>query len=172
MKFLSENLLDLRSLYVNQLRVLVSMEKQIVESLPTMIERATDEELKNALESHLLETEQQVARVEEIVRYSVGTGDSTSPIKCKVMLALSAEAEDMILDSKDESVRDAAIIAAAQRVEHYEIAAYGAVRTFAQILGEAGAAELLDKTIKEEGNADHLLTEIANRVNPYAKKAA
>ena len=78
----------------------------------------------------------------------------------------------MIKDASDESVRDAALIAAAQRVEHYEIAAYGAVRHFAQILGEIEQAQLLDETMKEEGNADHLLTEIANRVNPYAEKAA
>ena len=78
----------------------------------------------------------------------------------------------MIKDASDESVRDAALIAAAQRVEHYEIASYGAVRNFARILGETSGAQLLDQTIKEEGNADHLLTEIANRVNPYAEKAA
>lgn len=78
----------------------------------------------------------------------------------------------MIKDASDESVRDVALIAAAQRVEHYEIAAYGAVRQFARILGQVAAAELLDETIKEEGHADHLLTEIANRVNPYAEMAA
>lgn len=78
----------------------------------------------------------------------------------------------MIKDASDESVRDAALIAAAQRVEHYEIATYGAVRHFARILGEASDAQLLDQTSNEEGHADHLLTEIANRVNPYAEKAA
>jgi ferritin-like metal-binding protein YciE len=93
-------------------------------------------------------------------------------VKCKVIASLADEAEDMIKDASDDSVRDAALIAAAQRVEHYEIAAYGAVRQFARILGETTHAQILDKTIKEEGHADHLLTEIADRVNPYAEKAA
>jgi len=88
------------------------------------------------------------------------------------LLALVEEAEDMIQDASDESVRDAALIAAAQRVEHYEIAAYGAVRHFAKLLGEISQAQLLDQTIKEEGHADHLLTEIANRVNSDAERAA
>jgi ferritin-like metal-binding protein YciE len=88
------------------------------------------------------------------------------------MAALVTETEDMLKDAADDAVRDAALISAGQRVEHYEIAVYGAVRRWAQLLGEAAHVELLDKTIKEEGHADHLLTEIAERVNPYAQKAA
>jgi len=87
------------------------------------------------------------------------------------MSALITEAEDMITDASDDSVCDVALIAGAQRVEHYEIASYGAVRQFARILGEAPQAQILDQTIKEEGHADHLLTEIADRVNPYAEKS-
>ena len=94
------------------------------------------------------------------------------PVKCKVMAALGTEAEDMVKDAADDSVRDAALISAGQRVEHYEIACYGAVRRWAELLGEKTHAELLDKTIQEEGHADKLLTEIAERVNPYAEKAA
>lgn len=169
MKFFSANLDSLRKLYINQLQMLLSTEEQITEALPKMIEKATDTQLKQAFQSHLQETEVQVSRLEQILQQATGEAKS---IKCKVLAALVDEAEDMIKDASDESVRDAALIAAAQRVEHYEIAAYGAVRHFAQILGENSDAQLLDQTIKEEGHADHLLTEIANRVNPYAERAA
>ncbi len=169
MKFFSANLDSLRKLYINQLQMLLSTEEQITEALPKMIEKATDTQLKQAFQSHLQETEVQVTRLEQILQEATG---ETESIKCKVLAALVEEAEGMIKDASDESVRDAALIAAAQRVEHYEIAAYGAIRHFAQILGENSQAELLDQTIKEEGHADHLLTEIANRVNPYAEKAA
>lgn len=169
MKFFSANLNSLRKLYINQLQMLLSTEEQITEALPKMIEKATDTQLKQAFQSHLQETEVQVSRLEQILQQATGEAKS---IKCKVLSALVDEAEDMIKDASDESVRDAALIAAAQRVEHYEIAAYGAVRHFAQILGENSDAQLLDQTIKEEGHADHLLTEIANRVNPYAERAA
>ena len=126
-------------------------------------------QLKQALLSHLQETEVQVTRDKELLARA---GGETDMIKCKVLAALVDEAENLIQDVGGEAVRDAAIIAAAQRVEHYEIAVYGAMRHFAQVLGEAAAAELLDRTIKEEGHADHLLTEIAGRINPHAKKAA
>lgn len=169
MKFFSANLDSLRKLYINQLQMLLSTEQQITEALPKMSEKATDTQLKQAFQSHLQETEVQVTRLEQILQEATG---EAKPIKCKVLSALVEETEGMIKDASDESVRDAALIAGAQRVEHYEIAAYGAVRHFAQILGEASQAQLLDQTIKEEGHADHLLTEIANRVNPYAEKAA
>lgn len=169
MKFFSANLNSLRKLYINQLQMLLSAEEQITDALPTMIDKAADVQLKQAFQSHLQETENHVTRLQQILQQSTG---ETEKVKSKVLSALVGEAEDMIQDASDESVRDAALIAAAQRVEHYEIAAYGAVRHFAQILGETAQAQLLDQTIKEEGHADHLLTEIANRVNPYAEKAA
>jgi ferritin-like metal-binding protein YciE len=169
MKFFSASLANLRDLYVNQLQMLLSTEQQIVEALPTMIGKATDMELKQVLQTHLGETREQAARMERILLKEKG---EAKPTKCRVLSALVEEAEEMVQDAKDESVRDAALITAAQRVEHYEIATYGAVRQFAQTLGEQAAAELLDRTIKEEGRADHLLTNIANRVNSYAKKAA
>lgn len=169
MKFFSANIDSLRKLYINQLQMLLSAEQQITKALPTMIEKATDIQLKDAFQSHLQETEAQVVRLEQILQEATG---ETKTIQCKVLSALVEEAEGMIKDASDESVRDAALIAAAQRVEHYEIAAYGAVRQFARILGATGHARILDQTIKEEGHADHLLTEIANRVNPYAEKAA
>jgi ferritin-like metal-binding protein YciE len=169
MKFFSANLDSLRKLYINQLQMLLSTEQQITEALPKMIDKATDTQLKQAFQSHLKETEVHVTRLEQILNETSGEAKA---VKCKVLAALVTEAEDMIKDASDESVRDAALIAAAQRVEHYEIATYGAVRHFAQILGQTSQAELLNQTIKEEGHADHLLTEIANRVNPYAEKAA
>ncbi|HSK46263.1 MAG TPA: DUF892 family protein [Candidatus Binatia bacterium] len=169
MKLFSADLDSLRDLYRNQLRMLLSTEQQIVGALPTMIEKATDIQLKQAFQSHLKETRVHVTRVEQILREELR---EAAPIKCKVLSALVSEAEDMIKDATDVTVRDVALIAAAQRVEHYEIATYGSVRRWAQILGEAEQAALLDQTIKEEGHADHLLTSIADRVNVEADKAA
>lgn len=169
MKVFSANLDNLRKLYINQLQMLLSTEQQITEALPAMIQKATDTQLRQAFQSHLQETEVHVTRLQQILNQAAG---EAKPMKCKVMAALVTETEDMVKDAADESVRDAALISAGQRVEHYEIAVYGAVRRWAQILGETAHVELLDKTIKEEGHADHLLTEIAERVNPYAQKVA
>jgi len=169
MKFFSENLESLRELYVNQLQMLVSTEDQIIEALPKMIEKATDPELKQVLNTHLQETRAQLSRIQQILKE--GTGETKS-MKCKALAGLVTEAEDMINDAADDSVRDAALISAAQRVEHYEIAVYGTVRYFAQILGETSAAELLTRTLNEEKHADELLTEIADHVNVEAQRAA
>jgi ferritin-like metal-binding protein YciE len=169
MSFFSANLDTLRRIYMNQLRMLLSAAQQIQEVLPKMIEKATDTQLKQAFQSHLQEMEVQVLRLEEILRETTGEAKSTV---CKVVAALINEGNDMIKDASDESVRDAALIAAAQRVERYEIAAYGDVRRFAQILGDMSHVELLDETIREERYIDHLLTRIANRVNRYDEKAA
>jgi ferritin-like metal-binding protein YciE len=169
MKLFSADLDSLRDLYRNQLRMLLSTEQQITEALPTMIEKATDVQLKQAFQSHLQETRVHVTRLQNILREELREAE---PIKCKVLSALVSEAEDMIKDASDVTVRDVALIAAAQRVEHYEIASYGAVRRWAQILGEAEQAALLDQTIQEEGHADHLLTSISDRVNVEADKAA
>lgn len=175
MKFLSENFKDLHQLYINQLRMLLSAEEQIVRELPNMVVMAADEQLRNALQSHLLESETQIKRLEQILAAEKSRDrsiDSIGPLKCKAIAAMSEEVEDMMMDAKDAWVRDAALIAAAQRIEHYEIASYGAVRNFAQVLGESSAAEMLDRTIKEEGNADHQLSAIAQRINPHAQRAA
>jgi ferritin-like metal-binding protein YciE len=169
MKVFSANLDNLRKLYINQLQMLLSTEQQITEALPQMIDKAVDTQLKQAFQSHLQETQVHVTRLEQILNQA--SGDAKA-VKCKVLAALVTETEDMVKDAPDDAVRDAALISAGQRVEHYEIAVYGAVRRWAQLLGEAAHVELLDKTIKEEGHADHLLTEIAERVNPYAQKAA
>jgi ferritin-like metal-binding protein YciE len=172
MKIVSENFRNLRALYVNQLRMLLSAEEQIVRALPDMMNAATDEQLSEAFRSHYQETDIHVKRLEELLA-AIKAADpgvsSTAPIRNKAVHGIIAEAEDMMEDARDAFVKDAALIAAAQRVEHYEIAAYGTVRQFAWVLGENAAADVLDQTIKEEGHADHLLTSISERINVEAK---
>ena len=169
MRFFSANLESLRDLYVKQLQVLLSAERQIRDAFPDAIRMATDPQLKHAFHSHLQDTKQHVTRLEYILEEVTG---EAHPIHCEVLAALLAEGELMIRDISDDSVRDAALIAEAQRIEHYEIACYGALRRFARILGETTQARMLDQTIKEEGHADQVLTEISSRVNSYAERAA
>ena len=174
MKWLSEDFKNLRSLWVNQLRVLLSAEEQIVRALPDMFTHASDAELRQAFQSHLQESEVHVKRLEQILaehKHAHADAGTTAPMKCKALTALKAESEDIMVDARHAWVRDAALIAVAQRVEHYQIASYGTVRQWAHVLGETAAAELLDKSAKEERHADHLLTEIAERVNSKAKAA-
>jgi ferritin-like metal-binding protein YciE len=143
----------------------------MVRALPDMANAATDDELRDAFWTHLQETEGHIKRLEDLLA-TIKTADpgvdSIEPIKCKAISGLRSEAEDMMTDARDAFVKDAALIAAAQRVEHYEIAAYGAVREYARAMGDLGAAEILDKTLQEEGNADHLLTRISERINVAA----
>lgn len=169
MKFFSENIEDLKELYVSRLKMLLSTERQIIDALPKMREAATDTQLKDALQSHLQETRVQAERLETILNELEG---EVSDKKCKVTAALITAGEDTIKDASDSAVRDAGIIAAAQQVEHFEIASYGTVRNWAQILGYTHHAEALDQTAKEEGHADHLLTTISDRANPQASRAA
>jgi ferritin-like metal-binding protein YciE len=169
MKFFSANLDSLRKLYSDQLQQLHSAETQITEALPKMIQSATEPQLKNALQTHLQETKGHVARLEQILNEAKGSVD---PKKSKGMAALITEGEDVIKDAADQSVRDAGIIAAAQKVEHYEIAAYGTVRNFAEILGNDSDAGLLDQTLEEEKHADSILTGISDTANTKADKAA
>ncbi len=169
MKFMSANLESLRELYIDQLQHLHSAETQITNALPKMIEKATDPQLKRALDTHLQETRGHVARLEQILRSAEGDVDSK---KNKGIAALITEGEDLIKDASDTSVRDAGIIAAAQHVEHYEMASYGTARTWAEILGHTDHAELLEKTLEEEKHADALLTQIADTANTMADKAA
>ena len=169
MKFFSANLDSLRKLYLDQLQQLHSAETQITEALPKMIQSATEPQLKNALQTHLQETQGHVARLEQILNEAKGSTDSK---KSKGMAALIAEGEAVIKDAADQSVRDAGIIAAAQKVEHYEIAAYGTVRNFAEILGKDSDANLLDQTLEEEKDADSVLTGISDTANTQADKVA
>lgn len=168
MKFFSANLDNLRKLYVDQIQQLHSAEKQITEALPKMIEKSTEPQLKQALDTHLQETRGHVARLEQILQTATGSVESK---KNKGIAALIGEGEDIITDATDDSVRDAGIIAAAQRVEHYEMASYGTVRTFAEILGLTEQADLLDQTLNEEKHADAVLTQISDTANTRAEQA-
>jgi len=133
-------------------------EKALTKAIPKMIKKTSSKELKLALESHLKETEEQVTRIEEIFS-ELGKEPRTK--KCESMEGLIKEAEEVINESEEGVMRDAGIIAAAQKVEHYEIASYGTLRTFAQTLGLKNAVTLLEETLKEEKGADEKLTEIA-----------
>ncbi|HTD54858.1 MAG TPA: ferritin-like domain-containing protein [Silvibacterium sp.] len=165
MKFFTENIDSLRELYVNQLRSMLSAERQITDALPKMIDKSTDQQLRQAFESHLRETEVHVQRLEQILSE---TANETDDIKCKVLDTMVDETESIVGDIDDGSVRDAALIASGQRVEHFEMASYGTLRNWAQILGESGHAQILNQTLQEEEHADQLLTQISDKVNPSA----
>jgi ferritin-like metal-binding protein YciE len=156
----------LRDLYVNELRDLYSAETQLVEALPKMADAASSSQLKQAFSEHLEETENHVSRLEQIFD---ALGEEPSGETCKAMEGLIAEGEDYVKAGGDRDVRDAGMIGAAQRVEHYEIAGYGTTRTLATRLGESEAAGQLQTTLDEEAEADRKLTEIAeSEVNPEA----
>jgi len=155
---MAEKLETLHDLYVEQLKDLYSAENQLVAALPLMAKAATAEPLRKAFETHLTETQGHVQRLEQIFQK---LGDSPKGKKCKAMAGLVAEGQEAIEEDMEPQVKDAALIAAAQRVEHYEIAGYGTVRTYAQTLGEQEAINLLQMTLDEEGNTDKKLTTLA-----------
>lgn len=156
----------LKQLYIEELRDLHSAENQLLKALPKMAKGASSDELKLAFENHLDQTKVHVERLEEIFE---GLDEAPKGKTCQAMKGLVEEGSEILEEEGEESVLDAGIIAAAQKVEHYEIASYGTVRTFAQLLGEDEAAELLQETLDEEGEADKLLTQLAqDMVNPEA----
>ena len=156
----------LKQLYIEELRDLHSAENQLLGALPKLAKGASSEELKLAFENHLDQTKVHVERLEEIFERLDETPKGKT---CQAMKGLVEEGSEILGEDGEESVLDAGIIAAAQKVEHYEIASYGTVRTFAQLLGEDEAAELLQETLDEEGEADKLLTQLAQDiVNPEA----
>jgi len=149
-------------LFHHELKDLYSAEKQLTKALPKMAKAATNEQLKQAFENHLQETEGQLERLEQIfTQLEIPT---TRVQKCKAMEGLIEEGKEIMEEDMESEILDAALICAAQRVEHYEIAAYGCARTFAQRLGHDDIVELLQATLDEEGNADKKLTEIAESV--------
>jgi ferritin-like metal-binding protein YciE len=149
---------SLDALLLHELQDLYSAEKQIIAALPKMARKASSDELKSAFETHLEQTKGQLERLETIFRdLEVSAGRH----KCKAMEGLIEEASELLKEEAEESVLDAAMIGAAQRVEHYEIAGYGTARTYAEMLGHTEAAELLQQTLDEEKNTDQLLTELA-----------
>ena len=168
MALFSMDLNSLRDLFIDELRDLYDAETQITEALPKLIEKATYPELKSALQEHLEVTHEQVQRLEQIFSRlnEKATGET-----CKGMKGLIKEGDDMAGRDGSESVIDAAIISAAQRVEHYEMAGYGSVRTYAELLGETEFANLLQQTLDEEKEADQTLTDLAKTINVQAKAA-
>jgi ferritin-like metal-binding protein YciE len=152
---------SLQKLYIEELRDLYNAENQLVKALPKMAKGASHQELKQAFEDHLDQTKEHVERLEEIFKR---LDEKPTGKTCKGMKGLIEEGAEMLEEDGDEAVLDAALIGAAQRVEHYEIAAYGTVRTFANMLGEQEAVELLQQTLDEEGETDKLLTELAESV--------
>jgi len=148
----------LKDLYVEELKDLYSAENQITKALPKMIKAASHEELKQAFTRHLKETEIHVQRIEEVCDE---LGVSPKGKKCVGMEGLLKEGSELIKEKPEPDVLDAGLIAAAQHVEHYEMAGYGCVRTYARQLGYENQARLLQTTLDEEGNTDKLLTEIA-----------
>jgi ferritin-like metal-binding protein YciE len=165
MKLFSENIEDLRTLYVTSLKKALDMEQKITKALPTMIEKSTDPQLVTAFRNHLTETQGHVTKVQSLLRDA--TGDSSTST-CKAISALITEAEDNIKDAAEPSIRDITIIASAQQVEHHEIAVYGTLRTWAELLGQDGAANTLEGILEEEKNADELLSTISDSVNTTA----
>ena len=168
MAMFSMDLNSLKDLFIDELRDLYSAEEQITEALPQLIKKTTHPELKSALEEHLEVTRSQVQRLEQIFSR---LGEKPTGEICKGMKGLLKEGDDMSTRDGDKSVIDAAIISSAQRVEHYEIAGYGTVRTYAELLGEHEFANLLQQTLDEEKEADQTLNEIARTINVQAKAA-
>jgi|Kansoi200Nextera_1026148.scaffolds.fasta_scaffold00741_1 ferritin-like metal-binding protein YciE len=155
------NLETLKELYVNELRDLYNAENQLVKALPKMAKGASSDELKEAFEKHLEQTKGHVQRLEEVFEE---LGEKTKGKTCQAMKGLIEEGSEVLKADGEDSVIDAGIIAAAQKVEHYEIAGYGSVRTFAQMLGQDKSAELLQETLDEESDANELLNKLAEEI--------
>jgi len=154
-------LATLRDLYIHELKDLYSAEKQILGALPKMIKATTSPELAAGFQLHLEQTKEQALRLEEILK---SHGQTTRGPKCKGMEGVLAEGDEMIEEEADNEVRDAGLIAAAQRVEHYEMAGYGCAKTYAWLLGDTNGAHLLQTTLTEEMDTDKKLTELATSV--------
>lgn len=151
----------LEELLLEEIRDLYDAEKQLVKALPKMAKAASDEDLRAAFQEHLEQTKGQVARLEQVFE-QLDTKPKGKP--CKAMKGLVEEGQEVMEEDALESLSDLALIGAAQRVEHYEISAYGTARTFAEKLGNNRVAKLLEQTLKEEENTDKLLTDISLRI--------
>ena len=149
---------SLAELLQDELKDIYDAEKQLTKALPKMAKKATAEELKRAFQDHLRETEQHVKRLEKVFELM---GMPARGKKCIGMQNLLEEGDDMIAEAEEDATRDAVMIASAQKVEHYEIASYGTVRTWANVLGKNDIAGLLEDTLEEEKDADQKLTGIA-----------
>jgi ferritin-like metal-binding protein YciE len=155
----------LKELYIDELKDIYNAENQLVKALPKMAKAANSEERRTGFEEHLEQTRGHVQRLEQIFKE---LGQKPSGKKCKGMEGLVAEGQEMMGEDFEDDVMDAALISAAQRVEHYEIAAYGTVRTYAELLGEDTAMQLLEQTLEEEKETDQKLTDMASEINVKA----
>ena len=156
---------NLQELFLSQLKDVYDAEQRITKALPKMAREASSEELSSAFEEHLAQTQEHVARLERVFRM---IGESPSKKTCKAMVGLLEEGEEIMKEDAPESVLDAGIIAAGQKVEHYEIATYGCLRDWAQLLGLNEAVDVLQETLDEEDETDKRLTEIAQSLNVEA----
>lgn len=152
---------SLKSLYVHELNDLYDAESQLIKVLPKMAKAASSKDLRQAFEEHLHQTKEHVERLERVFTFLKAKPKATN---CKAMKGILEEGDDMIKAEGDPAVKDAGLIAAAQRVEHYEMAGYGCARAYAESLGEEKSAELLQKTLDEERETDENLTELAERL--------
>ena len=160
----------LKELYIDELRDIYNAENQLTKALPKMAKAATSEELQAGFEGHLEQTKGHVERLDQIFKE---LGEKPTGKKCKGMEGLVEEGEEMIKEGELEGeALDAGLISAAQRVEHYEIAAYGCVRTYANLLRENNAVGLLEQTLKEEKETDQKLTKLAEKINVEAEEEA
>lgn len=158
----------LKHLYIEELKDLYSAENQLVKALPKMAKASTSENLSAGFEKHLNQTKEHVARLEKIFK---GLGESPKGKKCKGMEGLVEEGAEMIEEDPAPEELDAGLISAAQRVEHYEIAGYGCVSTYAELLGENDALSLLKQTLEEEKETDKKLTQLARNINIEAAES-
>jgi ferritin-like metal-binding protein YciE len=158
---------SLNELFVEQLRDLYDAENQLIKALPKMAKGANSDKLRQGFEEHLEQTKGHAQRIEEIFEQ---LGEKAKGKKCKAMEGLVKEGSETLEEDMNDDVKDAALIAAAQRVEHYEIAGYGTARTFANLLGEREAASLLEQTLEEEKETDAKLTELAEGINVAAEQ--
>jgi ferritin-like metal-binding protein YciE len=154
----------LKELFIDELKDIYSAENQLIKALPKMAKAATSDDLRAGFEEHLEQTKEHARRIEEIC---TELGEKPTGKKCGGMEGLIGEGKEMMGEFEDD-VLDAALISAAQRVEHYEIAAYGTVRTYAELLGHDRAVELLEQTLEEEKETDQKLTELAGAINVEA----
>jgi len=159
----------LKELYVDELKDLYSAESQLVKALPKLAKAAASEELRAGFEEHLEQTKGHVQRLEQIFEM---LDESPKGKKCKGMEGLIEEGSEIMKEDFEDALLDAALIGAAQRVEHYEIAAYGTVRAFAEELGESEHASLLAETLEEEKETDEKLTELAKQINVVANEGS
>lgn len=160
----------LQELFLDELKDIYWAEQHLVKALPKMSKGATSDELKNAIDEHTEQTKGHVARLEQVFE---SIGEKAKAVKCEAMEGLLKEATELLEETdKGTEVRDVAIISACQKVEHYEMASYGTLRSLAETLGYNDAQELLNQTLEEEKTADSLLTKVAKKVNKLAMREA